>query len=59
MARLIYGIIASVDGYTADEQGNFDWAEPDEQVHRFINDIKRSAGTYLYGRPRVPGRIGR
>jgi hypothetical protein len=59
MARLIYGIIASVDGYSADEQGNFDWAEPDEQVHRFINDIERSAGTYLYGRPRVPGRIGR
>jgi dihydrofolate reductase len=50
MAKLIYSSIASLDGYSADEQGNFDWAEPDEQVHRFINDIERSAGTYLYGR---------
>jgi hypothetical protein len=29
MARLIYSVIASLDGYVADQQGNFDWAEPD------------------------------
>lgn len=40
----------SVDGYIADEKGNFDWAEPDEEVHRFVNDMERSVGTYLYGR---------
>ncbi len=50
MAKLIYSAIASVDGYTADEQGNFGWAEPDEEVHAFINDLERSVGTYLYGR---------
>src|SRR5438128_2591104 len=47
---LIYSAIASLDGYTADEDGNFDWAVPDEEVHAFINDLERPVGTYLYGR---------
>ena len=34
----------------ADEEGNFDWAAPDEEVHRFVNDLERPIGTYLYGR---------
>jgi len=50
MAKLIYSAIASLDGYVADKDGNFDWAEPDEEVHRFVNDLERPVGTYLYGR---------
>jgi dihydrofolate reductase len=50
MARLIYSAIASLDGYVADERGNFDWAAPDEEVHAFVNDLERPVGTYLYGR---------
>jgi dihydrofolate reductase len=50
MAKLIYPTISSLDGYVADAQGNFDWAEPDEEVHAFVNDLERSAGTHLYGR---------
>ena len=50
MAKLIYLMIASLDGYVADEDGNFDWAFPDEEVHAFINDLDRPVGTYLYGR---------
>jgi dihydrofolate reductase len=50
MAKLIYLMIASLDGYVADEEGNFDWAAPDEEVHAFINDLDRPVGTYLYGR---------
>ncbi len=50
MAKLIYSAITSLDGYVADEDGNFDWAAPDEEVHRFVNDLERSVGTYLYGR---------
>jgi dihydrofolate reductase len=50
MGKLIYSVIASLDNYMADEDGNFDWAEPDEEVHTFINDLERPVGTYLYGR---------
>ena len=50
MAKLIYAAIMSLDGYISDENGNFDWAEPDEQVHAFVNDLERPIGTYLYGR---------
>jgi dihydrofolate reductase len=50
MAKLIYSAISSLDGYVADEDGNFDWGEPDEEVHAFVNDLARPVGTYLYGR---------
>jgi dihydrofolate reductase len=50
MAKLIYSNLQSLDGYIADERGNFDWAEPDEEVHAFGNELERSVGTYLYGR---------
>ncbi len=50
MAKLIYSAITSLDGYVADEAGKFDWAEPDEEVHRLVNDLERPVGTYLYGR---------
>ena len=50
MGKLIYSMIASLDGYVADANGTFDWAEPDEEVHVFINDRHRSVGTYLLGR---------
>jgi dihydrofolate reductase len=50
MAKLIYSSIASLDGYVADEQGNFDWAAPSEELHWFVNDLERPIGTYLYGR---------
>jgi dihydrofolate reductase len=50
MARLIYSAIMSLDGYTEDESGGFQWAAPDEEVHAFVNDLERPIGTYLYGR---------
>ena len=50
MAQLIYSTITSLDGYVADEEGNFDWSMPDEQVHAFVNDLHRQVGAYLYGR---------
>src|SRR3954464_1022899 len=52
MAKLIYSAITSLDGYVADQDGNFDWAEPDEEVHAVVNDLEREVGTYLYGRRR-------
>jgi dihydrofolate reductase len=50
VARLIYTAIESLDGYIADENGKFDWAAPDDEVHAFVNDQERPVGTYLYGR---------
>lgn len=50
MGRLIYGALCSLDGYTEDASGSFDWAAPDEEVHAFVNDLERPVGTYLYGR---------
>jgi dihydrofolate reductase len=50
MANLVYSAIASLDGYIEDDEGRFDWAEPDEEVHTFVNDLERSVGTFLLGR---------
>ena len=50
MAKLIFSAITSLDGYIEDEEGNFDWGAPDEEVHSFVNDLERPIGTYLYGR---------
>ncbi len=50
MAKLIYSGFTSLDGYVADETGNFDWAELSEEVFAFINNRERRIGTYLFGR---------
>ncbi len=50
LAKLIYSVISSLDGYFEDAESRFDWAEPDEEVHAFANDLDRPIGTYLYGR---------
>ena len=50
ITRLIYSAITSLDGYVADQDGNFDWAAPDHELHAFVNDLERPIGTYLYGR---------
>lgn len=50
MARLVYSAICSLDGYVADESGDFSWSAPDEEVHQFVNDLTRPLGTFLLGR---------
>ncbi len=50
MGILGYGMISSLDGYVTGPDGSFDWAEPDAEVHQFVNDRDRGIGTYLYGR---------
>ena len=50
MGRLIYSAIMSLDGYTADAQGRFDWSVPDADVHTRVNELLEPVGTYLYGR---------
>jgi dihydrofolate reductase len=51
MAKLIYSMLMSLDGYVEDEHGNFGWGAPeDEEVHSYVNELASSLGTYLYGR---------
>ncbi len=50
LVKLVYSAITSLDGYVADEDGNFGWAAPSGEVHACINDLERPVGTYLYGR---------
>jgi dihydrofolate reductase len=50
LANLVYSVIASLDGYIEDASGRFDWAQPDEEVHSFVNDLTRPVGTHLLGR---------
>ena len=50
MAKLIYAPIASADGYVEDAEGKFDWAEPDDELLRLVNEVEERFGTHLYGR---------
>jgi dihydrofolate reductase len=50
MAHLIYTTNMSLDGYTEDRDGKFDWTDPSEEVFRFITNLIRADGTHLYGR---------
>ena len=50
MSRLQYTMLCSLDGYIADADGGYAWAEPDPEVHAFVNEVERPVGTYLYGR---------
>jgi hypothetical protein len=50
MGKLIYSTTASADGYIEDAGGSFDWTAPDDEVFRFVIDLLRPVGTYLFGR---------
>jgi dihydrofolate reductase len=50
MAKLIYFMLMSLDGFIAGENDDLDWSAPSEEVMAFINDLQRPIGTYLNGR---------
>ncbi len=50
MAQLVYSAHTSLDGYTKDAAGSFDFTAPDEEVHAFVNDRVSQTGTFLFGR---------
>jgi len=58
MGNLIYTAITSLDGYISDERGDFGWAEPNAEVHGFINDLERATGTHLLGRRMYETMVG-
>jgi dihydrofolate reductase len=50
MAKLVYSMITSLDGYVNDTDGNIEWGRPDPEMFEYINELERGFGTYLYGR---------
>ena len=50
MALLNYSAFASLDGYIADEQGDFSWAMPSPEAHTLANELMEPIGTCIYGR---------
>jgi dihydrofolate reductase len=50
MGSLMYIMNTSLDGYVEGPDGKFDWSEPDEEVHRFHEEMTRGFGCLLYGR---------
>jgi dihydrofolate reductase len=50
MSKLIYIANVSLDGYSEDADGGFDWTEPSDEVFTFITELIRPAGTQLLGR---------
>ena len=50
MSKLIYAVNTSVDGFMEDQDGNFGWTEPNDEVFKFITDLMRPIGTHLLGR---------
>jgi dihydrofolate reductase len=50
MRRLIYSMAVSLDGYTAGPDGDFDWAAPTAELHRFHNEQTRELSAHLLGR---------
>jgi dihydrofolate reductase len=50
MRNVIYSMGVSLDGYIAGPGGEFDWAAPDDDLHRFHNEQTRELGAHLCGR---------
>ena len=50
MAKLVFGMMQSIDGYVAGAEGAPGLPMPDEGLHRHFNDHMREVAGSLYGR---------
>lgn len=50
MRDVIYGLNVSLDGYIEDANGTLEWSVPDEELHRYFNDLEKKIDVHLYGR---------
>jgi dihydrofolate reductase len=50
MRNVIFSMGVSLDGYIAGPGGEFDWAAPDDELHRFHNEQTRELSAHLCGR---------
>ena len=50
MARVIYSMSVSLDGFIETPGRDLDWVVIDEELHRYFNDEARDQAAFLYGR---------
>lgn len=50
MAKVVYSMSVSADGFTAGPDGEIDWSVPDDELHRFHNEQVRELGAHFLGR---------
>jgi dihydrofolate reductase len=50
MAKLVYSMLVSLDGFVETTDRKIDWIPMDEELHRFFNEQARDYGLSLYGR---------
>ncbi|PRY16107.1 dihydrofolate reductase family protein [Kineococcus rhizosphaerae] len=50
MRAVTCSLAVSIDGFVAGPDGDFDWADPDEELFRFATDEVRGLGVHLLGR---------
>jgi dihydrofolate reductase len=50
VGKLIYSMSVSLDGFVAGPDGDFEWAAPDEELHRFHNARVGRLSAHLLGR---------
>jgi dihydrofolate reductase len=50
MRNLNYFTMSSLDGYIETPERSLDWVVIDDELHRYVNNLEREAGAYLYGR---------
>jgi dihydrofolate reductase len=50
MRKVIFSMGVSLDGFIAGPDGDFDWAAPDDELHRFHNEQARELGAHFCGR---------
>lgn len=50
MGKIIYTVLASADGFFEDVNGNFDWAQPSEAIHKYLNEFEKSTSLFICGR---------
>ena len=50
MRRIVFLTMISLDGYMEKPGGSLDWISVDEELFRYLNNLKRQIGGYLHGR---------
>jgi dihydrofolate reductase len=50
MAKLVYSFMTSLDGYFEDAAGDFEFAKPDQEMHKVANEDALAASAFLFGR---------